>query len=249
MKIVVFDDCETDRIRLTNAIRTWAEKHSRKDLLLLEFSNMDSIYFSLPDIISSDFFFLDIMTDTQNYAGLVLAQKIHSSHPFTNIVFTTSSPDFWSDAFDISARHYLIKPVRMEKLFDLLDRLYIPPSKKVSKTVSFWGDNSKEVFDCDKILYIEAVTSRHTAIVQLTDQTHVTIHLSGMSFSDIALSHLPSNFVQCQKSFIINTNYIAKYNSQYVTLFSCEEDIPIGRKYRSDMLGKLVDRQKGEPQS
>ena len=60
MKIVVFDDCETDRIRLTNAIRTWAEKHSRKDLLLLEFSNMDSIYFSLPDIISSDIFFLDI---------------------------------------------------------------------------------------------------------------------------------------------------------------------------------------------
>ena len=245
MKIVVFDDDALDREMLLSIIRRWAQKRGCSELICLEFDRVSRLEFSLPDVLFSDIFFLDIMTPEKTNAGFLLAEKIHTQNPSANIVFTTNSSEYWSNAFEIFALHYLMKPVQEEKIFKVLDLVYLSPSKRAAISAILPGSGQESIIKFDQILYIEAKTDLHLGYAYLTDGTRLEINLSSISFSKLLEEKLSSDFAQCHRSMIVNLNYIVKYDLHTVELKNCEREFSIGKNYRTDFLNRLINHQKG----
>ena len=54
--------------------------------------------------------------------GVTMARKIRQENEDVQIVFITGYTDYIAEGYEVSALHYLLKPVEEEKLFAVLDR-------------------------------------------------------------------------------------------------------------------------------
>lgn len=244
MRIVIFDDDANDRQILVGMIMDWEERHGCKDVIIMQYESIHDLKFSLPEIQFSDIFFLDIMTPESPNVGFLLAERIHLKNPNANIVFTTNSQEYWHNAFEIFALHYLTKPVRSEDIYKLLDYVYLSPSKRSLSAGRFPKIGYEEIIEYDKILYIEAKTSTHTANVHLCDGSKSEISLSHMSFSALEKCVLNDDFAQCHRSIIVNLNFVETYDQHSLRLKNCNWDFPIGRNYRTSFINRIINRQK-----
>ena len=246
MKIVIFDDNPDDRNELIEIIRSWSHESNCNDLIIYPFDRIEALKFSLPDYLFSDIFFLDIMTPDSANAGFVLAEKIHVSNPDANIIFTTNSTEYWENAFEIFALHYLMKPISKVKIFRILNYIYLSPSRRNTRTTVLPGKDEKNfIVEYDRIIYVEAFTVLHTATVHLTDMTQKIISLNSIPFSRLIEGYLSEDFVQCHRSFIININYLMTYDRHCLSLKGYDSQIPIGKNYRENLTNKIIDHQKG----
>ena len=87
--------------------------------------------------------------------GIELAQRIRLEDSRVQIVFITGFPDFMAEGYEVSALHYLMKPVSREKLCAVLDRAaanLARPDKRLQ--VNF--DRETCFVPFQRILYIEA---------------------------------------------------------------------------------------------
>ncbi len=54
--------------------------------------------------------------------GVTMARRVRAENTAVQIVFITGYTDYIAEGYDVAALHYLVKPVREEKLFEVLDR-------------------------------------------------------------------------------------------------------------------------------
>ena len=54
--------------------------------------------------------------------GVTLAKKLRAQNDALEIVFITGYSDYIAEGYEVSALHYLMKPVKEEKLFAVLNR-------------------------------------------------------------------------------------------------------------------------------
>ena len=54
--------------------------------------------------------------------GVTLAKKIRAQNEAVQIVFITGYSDYIAEGYEVSALHYLMKPVNRDKLYSVLDR-------------------------------------------------------------------------------------------------------------------------------
>lgn len=58
----------------------------------------------------------------QGLDGVTLARKIRAADEKCAIIFITGTAEFAADGYDVSALHYLLKPIDEAKLFACLDK-------------------------------------------------------------------------------------------------------------------------------
>ena len=63
---------------------------------------------------------LDIEMGGMN--GVELARRIRRENEIIQIIFITGYSDYIAEGYDVAALHYLMKPLKEEKLFSVLDR-------------------------------------------------------------------------------------------------------------------------------
>mgnify|MGYP003558029937 CR=1 FL=1 len=122
--------------------------------------------------IDHDIYFLDI--EMGDISGIELAKRIRKEQGDSGkrsiIIFVTGFREYMEDAFDVNAYHYLVKPVKEEKFFTVLDRAWkdaaaLEENSKKKILIKSSGI-SKNVFLKD-IFYIESSNKRvvfHTKI-------------------------------------------------------------------------------------
>lgn len=245
MRIVVFDDSDEDRRSVVTLIQSWASMRIRPDIIIREFDNIDSLSFALPELLEYDAFFLDIMTSCSQDEGYHLAETLRTNGILAPIIFITNSKAHLIEAFEISTFRYLIKPVQKNKLYEALDHLSSSPSIYRLHSIVFHGLEDDLLIENDKIAYIEAHTIKHQASVHLVSSEDVDIRLLG-SFSDLTETILSKEFVQCHRGYIINLNYVRRYNATDVYIWTMGQEIliPLGKKYRDSFLNQLIDYHK-----
>lgn len=115
VKIAICDDSPSDTQQLKTALLSYdpffeIETFSSGEELVEKIE-------SFPD--SFDILFLDIYMPDLN--GIEVAQKIRESGKDIKIVFLTSSHDFYSQAYEVFAFNYIVKPFEIKRLFSVLD--------------------------------------------------------------------------------------------------------------------------------
>lgn len=119
MHIAVCDDEPATLAYLSALVRRWGE--GRADPVRVErFPSAQALWFEWEAKPCFDLFLLDIQM--QGLDGVTLARKIRAADEKCAIIFITGTAEFAADGYDVSALHYLLKPIDEAKLFACLDK-------------------------------------------------------------------------------------------------------------------------------
>jgi len=182
-----------------------------------------------------DIAFLDI--EMPEITGLELAKRIKKIDSNISIIFTTAYKQYALDAFDIGAAHYLLKPIRKEKLITAIDRIkgsrdnqikVIKGKTELPEKISVKGRESTTFIKIKDILYIESSNSK-TILVTKKEKVKSKEKLQ---FWQSEL--LEVGFLRCHRSYIVNMEYIYRIKrvlgSAYELVLDYKEiTIPVGK--------------------
>ncbi len=229
MKVIIVDD-EPKAIEL---IVSYLKHFSnlelvntfRNGLKALEFLNTHTV----------DVVFLDI--NMPHLSGLSLSKMIT---PKTSIVFTTAYSEHALESYDVNTTDYLLKPISLERF-----------SKTITKLINTQeqnNNNSSNTFsEYPATLFVKSGLETHqlqiTAINYLQKDGNYMYYfvadkkiMARQSIGE-ALSKLPSDFIQVQKSYIVNFSKITAIQTD--SLFIDTIQIPIGNQYKAALLARL----------
>lgn len=159
--------------------------------------------------------FLDV--EMPGCSGIECAKKIADIDPKTIIIFATAHQQYMSDAFQVYAFDYLIKPFKIERVMQTLDRI-----KKLNKPN--YGDGIDKIIKyekgLDKLMIknkegISFVDTKEIILVQREESSTVIYTKTDSFTTSISLSEIeekldPAQFFRSHKSYIINLSLITK---------------------------------------
>jgi DNA-binding LytR/AlgR family response regulator len=237
IRIAVCDD-KTEQAQYIKFItEKWAEQN-RVSIKAYMFGSAESLKAEISENNKFDILLLDIeMGEPAGQNGVELAKELRLSGDKTVIIFITAIADYISEGYDVSALHYLMKPIKEDKFFDVLDRAY----KNITETQKFLiitseGKDYRILFD--DIMYIEAVRN-YVIIKTISEQYEVRRNISKIE------EELDNSFFRCQRSFIAGLRHI-KYISKTEVLLNNGETISLSRNIYKDLYKAFIDYFKGQ---
>lgn len=117
--IAVCDDSSADREYVMDFVKQWASI-SGHTVSVSSFPSAENFLFLYEEKSDYDILLLDIEMGAMD--GVALAKKLRKANDTVQIVFITGYSDYISEGYEVAALHYLMKPVKKEKLFAVLDR-------------------------------------------------------------------------------------------------------------------------------
>lgn len=205
-RIAICDDSPADLDYISLLVNEWAEK-SRCTVSIKTFSSAESFLFYYTDDKNYDILLLDIEMGGIN--GIQLAKEIRRDNEAVQIVFITGYSDYITEGYDVSALHYLVKPVHKEKLLEVLERA-VQKIKKNERILILELPDEMVRIPLYEIRYLEV------------QQNYVTIHAKNnytikKTLREFELE-LDERFYRAGRSFIINLLYIERVSKTEVYL-------------------------------
>ncbi len=205
-KIGICDDSAADREYIASLTRGWAEKVDAA-VQLFEFISAENFLFCAQDEGPFDILLLDIEMGPMD--GVSLAKKIRQSNETIQIVFITGYSDYIAEGYDVSALHYLMKPVKPEKFYSVLSRA----ADKLKK------DEKSLTLDAGGQLTRIPVGTIRFAEVQ---GNYVTIHANADYTVKMTLSELEKGlddrFYRVGRSAIVNLGRVSRVTKTEIYL-------------------------------
>ena len=118
-KIAICDDESAQAALLEGYVTQWAAQRGETVKLCL-FPSAEAFLFAWEEEKDWAVLLLDIQMG--GLSGMELAKKLRKADSSLPIIFITGVPDYVEEGYEVEALHYLLKPVRPEKLFSSLDR-------------------------------------------------------------------------------------------------------------------------------
>lgn len=117
--VAICDDAAADRDYLQTLVKRWAADRGHRVELTL-YPSAESFLFRYAEDKDVQILLLDIEMGPMD--GVSLARTLRKENDAVQIVFITGYSDYIADGYEVEALHYLMKPVKEEKLFAVLDR-------------------------------------------------------------------------------------------------------------------------------
>jgi two-component system LytT family response regulator len=159
--------------------------------------------------------FLDIEMNGSN--GLECAKIIADMEPKTKIIFATAHSEYMSDAFEVYAFDYLIKPFNVERVYHTLDRIKAfnesDEKENLDKIIKYErglekllvkGKESISFVDIGDIILVQRENS--STVIYTRKDSFTT----SASLSDIEAKLDGEQFMRSHKSYLINVSQIKK---------------------------------------
>ena len=205
-KIAICDDMEEDVQYIASVIRNWGGKE-KISVDLETFPSAESFLFRYAEQKDYDILLLDIEMRSMN--GVELAKRIRKENDAVQIVFITGYTDYIAEGYDVSALHYLMKPLSVDKLYEVLNRAVMKIKKnEKSLFLSLSGEMGRILVY--EIKYLEG------------QQNYVTIHAENNYTVKKTLGEfereLDERFYRMGRSFIVNLSCINRITKNNVFL-------------------------------
>jgi len=187
-------------------------------------------------------YLLDVMMPGTN--GMAAAREIRGFDTTAEIVFLTSSPDFAFESYSVHARDYLLKPIRAEQLFPLLDRLSLREQQPQNGLTLKSGATLTRI-PYSQLVYVEVI--RKHLYFTLTDGS-VCETPGALSDYEAQLLTQPQ-FLRVGRSYIVNVMQIKELSPAGIVTFSGKQ-IPVPRRLfpqlQKDYMRLLFSREEEE---
>ena len=204
IKIAICDDTSEDIERLSHALYAYDRSfeiitYTNGETLIDEFSDSDPLV---------DILFLDIYMP--GIDGVKTAQKISDVRKDIKIIFISSSKDHYSQAYEVFAFNYILKPFDREKLYHVLDRAIEGIKRELRQKIHFNYKSIEYSVNCRDIVYIES--SDKLILFHLSDGS--TLQRYG-KLDEMIKELQEQPFVRCHQSFIVNISFITEMGENY----------------------------------
>lgn len=218
MKIAACDDNALDRAALQAALELYGS--TREDVSFTLFSNATDLLCRM-ETQEFDVLLLDILMP--GLTGMEAAGEIRRFNDKTELIFLTSSAEYAVDSYKVRAYYYLIKPVKPEELFPVLDRLY----ERFRKPEDMLHLKTPQRLLSIPYSRIEAVeVMDKTLFFRLTDGTAAEVRLP-LSECESRLLSRPE-FIKTHRSYVVNLNRMRELSASEFTALSGRR-IPVAR--------------------
>ncbi|MBQ7889757.1 MAG: response regulator transcription factor [Erysipelotrichaceae bacterium] len=205
-KIAICDDSDVDRQYVLNMVDRWA-KNSGHVVHTDTFTSAENFLFHYSEESDYDILLLDI--EMGDMDGVTMAKQLRRDNDTVQIVFITGYSDYIAEGYEVAALHYLMKPVKEEKLCSVLDRA----AEKLAK-------NEKVlVFEVSgEMIRVPIYQIRFVSVFG----NYVTIHASTEVTVKKTLSELEKQlddrFYRVGRSAIVNLTQIARVTKTEIKL-------------------------------
>lgn len=215
-KIAICDDCDTDRQYVLDMVHAWAADFGHV-VHTDTFSSAESFLFHYAEESNYDILLLDIEMGEMD--GVTMAKQLRRSNDTVQIIFITGYSDYISEGYEVAALHYLMKPIKEEKLCSVLCRA-VEKLFKNEKVLNFEIGGEMVRVPIYRIRYAD-VYGNYVTIHALND---VTVK---MALKELE-KELDERFHRVGRSAIVNLNYISRVTKTEIKL-SDGTSIPLPR--------------------
>jgi two-component system LytT family response regulator len=170
---------------------------------------------SLAERLRPNIVFMDVEMPELN--GVECAKRIVDISPKTIIIFATAHEEFMPEAFQLYAFDYLIKPFKMERVYQTLERIKTLNNQTQEEPIHRTVNHEKVP---QRLLIknkegISFVDTREIILIQREDRSTViyTAHdsyITSEGLSDMEEKLDKDEFLRTHKSYIINLSMISK---------------------------------------
>ena len=230
-QIILTDDCAADTSLLRSLVSQWASER-RITAEILSYPSAEDFLFHWSDNGTCDLLFLDI--EMPGIDGVSLAKTIRQTNKNVNIVFVTGYSDYISEGYEVSALHYLMKPLDRDKLFRTLDRAYENSLRYMQYLTLRLTDTTVRV-PFGEIRYLEV------------RQNYVTIYADGEYTVKQPLGEFEKqlspddSFFRVGRSYIVNLRCIRQVTKKEIFLLDGTE-IPLPRGMYEPLNREIIRR-------
>ena len=233
-KVAICDDSDTDRKYISDLVSRWS-KTSGHMIQINSFSSAENFLFHYADKKDIDILLLDIEMGGMN--GVELAKQIRKENNTVQMIFITGFPDFIAEGYEVSALHYLMKPVREEKLFAVMEKA----AKNCMKTENYLlvtVDQTLTRIPVSSILYAE--TFAHYVVLVTAEGEYQIRENTG-----VLAEKLGEDFVRPHRSYLVNLHYIHRISRTEVLLDNGKQ-IPLSRYNYQKINQAFIQYYKGQ---
>mgnify|MGYP003308952698 FL=1 len=147
-----------------------------------------------------DLVFLDI--EMPGIDGITLAKRLRAVSENVQIVFLTSHIEYALEGYEVNALRYLVKPVDMNKLSEVLK--YIQDKKNNSRQIMIKQEGEDIVIDLSDIIYMESM-DKNVRIV-----TSKSEYITRYNISDYEEELKNSGFLRIHRGYLISLSKVKK---------------------------------------
>lgn len=199
MRIAICDDEEVQRKLLKKYLLEWG-KERRNRVEITSYSSAESFLFHWEDDREFDLLVLDI--EMGSISGMDMAVRLRENEEEIPILFVTGYDSYMAQGYEVSALHYLLKPVHKEKLFSVLDKLQ--KSKKVQEKIMLRMEEGNLAVAVPDIWYIEA--AGHQCMLFAAGRQYTLRH----SISEMKkMLSSQKEIVSCHRSYLVNLQHVS----------------------------------------
>ena len=206
-RVAIVDDIAMDAEFVRGILNSWADQR-QVDIRAEVFSSAEAFLFRYAEDKNWDVLLLDIEMGAMD--GVSLAKKIRQENESVQIVFITGFADYISEGYEVAALHYLMKPVKQDKLFAVLDRA-VAAMQKAERVILLPVGGEMLRLPVDQVQYVEAF-SHTVAIVTGADTVQVKIPISEVE------KMLGEGCIRCHRSYLVGLKHVARLSKTEVIL-------------------------------
>jgi len=229
LKLVICEDEQTTAKQIACFVQNWASLRTQS-VYISHFESAEAFLFAYEDDKSADLLLLDIQMGEMD--GMALARKIREGNERVQIIFITGIPDYVAEGYDVSAVHYLLKPVKEERLFAAIDKAMANLSKP-KRTISVDTAEGITLVVVDNITHIEALNNE---LVIATKEGAVSCRMPLYKLEEIISDVW---FVKTHRSYLVNLAYIKRVTRTEVILDNGVA-LPLSRRLYKDVNSALM---------
>ena len=206
-RIAVCDDQPAQLENLTKKLSLYAEARHIK-FHIQTYPSAEAFLFDFSENRNFDLLFLDIEMAGMN--GIQLARKIRAENETVQLCFITGYPDYMNQGYDVNALHYLLKPVSVEKLFEVCDRFLKSTETQPRFFLFSLGKEVVRVYEKD-LYYGEA--QGHYMFLH-TRQGELKLRTTVPELE----KQLGEGFFRPSRSFLVNLRYVTRITKTEILL-------------------------------
>lgn len=174
--------------------------------------------------------------------GIDIAKKIRASYSFPFIFLTSNSDKITLNlAKEVMPPAYLIKPFSKQELYTSVEIALHNFSESVKEAETQKAKNKEALFIKEKgaykkvyfedILYFQSAHVYIEVILKNNQKILVRTSLTKI------LNKLNDSFLRIHRRYIVNTIYLSQIS--HTTLMVLNEELPIGKKYKDDVITRF----------
>lgn len=219
MRIAICDDEPVMLDYLSALVSRWGASRG-KSVHTQCFPSAQALWFEWEEKRCFDLFLLDIQM--QGLDGMSFAHQIREAGDQSILIFITGTAEFAAVGYDVSALHYLLKPVDEEKLFACLDKAAARLCR-AARQILMPVAGVQTRFCADNIFYAEAFA--HSVCIHTKDRAEQAQASIGALEQELC----GEPFVRCHRSYLVNLRHIRRIGKAELTLDSGEK-LPVSRR-------------------